>query len=266
MADRETQLLVLSKVASCTIQNCRFIANAGGYMSVTLVWFKGCTNVQQVKVIDSYFQHDGGYNAEEEKHLAGGCIWFSGDDAEKHKLSNILVESCIFSTSTSDEILAFWNGTFENVVVQNCYFTNCYQSSDNFIAFNSSYFKDVILSNCIFTINENCLRVVKLNGLKGSNITVQGCDFYLLTNADAPWTDQLCIFSAANSSKKGNVTYNIIECNAISNDSTVYRAIINTSYTKNVTINVKHCLFDANVAGGIWWKEKAENIVVNIEK
>lgn len=270
---KETTLLYLKNITSCTIDRCSFLAEtdsaSGGFSPVDLVWFQS-SKADNITVKNCSFRNLTGayYTNDPGKHLVGGCLWYSGMELSD-SFQNFTVTACDFETTNSDEIIAIWHGSFSDIQINDCTFKNSGAvKSDNFISMYNGDFQKAGMSECTFTINTPISRVIKTNKLSKPSSFAYVQNQFIYTNAKTTASNSYEVFwfGTDNEGYNGltNVTLNNNQITS-TNDTIHIGALISCLNTTGKNIVAKENTSSVNLDWGILNTKFASNIHYDIQ-
>ncbi|WP_036608541.1 hypothetical protein [Oribacterium sp. P6A1] len=170
---RQTCLVYLQNVRKCTVKNCCFYSDnlpESAFTPSDLFWIKS-DSLSSLTVTKSTFVNESGNHFSGTDHFIGGCLWVSGiSKTSPNVFNNINISKCSFYTSVTDEAIAFWNGKFANITINDSDFK--YDGrivNDNIIAFHYGAFPNSIIKNNTFTIEGKSTRLIKFLDLQGKS-------------------------------------------------------------------------------------------------
>lgn len=251
------QLMALTNIDSCEINNCRFLAVPDStnpiYMSVDLLWFQHSDLLTNIKIknTDFIFLLGENYTGNQSDYITGGCLWFSGN-SKSSIINNVAIENCNFTNSVNDESFAFWSCNASNISINDCNFTNYSHASNNVITFYDCITNDISFNSCNININVPTDFVFKTTNVgNSSSININNCHF---------------IFSHPNTSLPSTAVFFMLDNEATSNtaltfnvNSSVFETITDCEYKSifwlnklnNKTINANNNIFRMNVSEAI---------------
>ncbi len=175
-----TIVLAVAGCNNCNITNCTFTVrpalNNGCFARVTNLWFcdVGTSNVH---ISNSKF-----YNLASTEHTAshriGGCFWFMNKDYET--ANDITINNCSFTTTNSDEAIAFWGGLFKHIEITNCDFKSSVHQCDVLASILCGKFEVVSINNCQFQSDISTKKHLVFSQVTPNELTdisIQNCTF-----------------------------------------------------------------------------------------
>lgn len=252
----ETVLVYLRNIEKCTIDNCTFEANESSdiknFIPIDLIWFQ-TNNAQNITVTNSTFNNNTGVNFQPGTNpaLAGGCLWFSGTEKTIHEnhMSDITIENCEFFNAVRDEHMALWNGLFNNVILNNCTFSNSSNhTSDNFLSFYRGTFNNINISNVDMTFNSSTMYPIKFTDfISESDFTVKNLDMIFDFKEESdPYHHSFSIFYIDEDQQVDNdipVKISISDSQFMSTSDFVwYNSIIQCKHTAHKDITIQNCI------------------------
>ncbi|WP_028241934.1 hypothetical protein [Pseudobutyrivibrio ruminis] len=240
LKDSETILVALSDIESCTIKNCKFIAshseNDKTFMKCDLLWFQESSS-SNINIINCDFKNNTASGIISRKDIpnVGGCLWFSGSDSMHSTLQHIQIKDCNFTTTCSDEAIAFWKCVADDITITHCNINLFENYSNNLLAFFNGNFNNINLNNCNFNISGSAACIVKFRDFKSDSVfTFNRCNFN--NNCQNSIIDMNAVIYTNENIENDFINKNIIfnECNFVdSTNKQSFSYIINDYGGKN---------------------------------
>ena len=258
LAGKEATLLMLQSIDSCTINNCNFYAEPADtsfYSPVNLLWFKNTAACSNITITNCNFINNCANipGLSNSSRRIGGCLWFNSNNLDT-EINNVIIDNCSFSSTTSDELIAFWKGTFSNIHILNSNLTVSHYQNDNMLATNSGTYIDFHVEDSVFNCNSDAVIGHSIQALYGkSDFNFKNVTFNLSNGSQRPYhvTHYLHYISHQKSTAAGDTTYDIINCNYNFSNNTKYASAVGLYKVDGITVNISDTPIPENFVNGL---------------
>lgn len=262
----DTMIMCLMGIDHCSINNCKFITKPAGpnenSSSVTCLWFQQ-SDIKNVSINNCIFDNETG-TGNDDKYMKGGCVWFKSTD--DGLISNITITNSVFTTTTSDEIIAVWNAAICDAFhIQGNTLNVVGKHSGNAMAFYRSTFSDLVIDRNILNIASPCQRIIKFLGASEKNnfnVKVQNCEINLTNNLKSPWYDNMDVIQVSGQKGSDN-TISVKNCTVVGKGNTQYRTLLTCTDTDQLKLEFSNNKLEFDAITGIWIENANCNLSVN---
>lgn len=264
MRSKETILVALQDVNQSTVDGCTFVAipESGDRtpMKVDLLWYKQSESTRNVTVKNTVFRNLTGTACEDKTtYLAGGCLWISGR-TNSSEIKNVLIENCEVETTTSDEALAIWRGSSDNVIVNKCHIFNHSHNSDNLVALYGGSFTNTEVKESIIEVGSPTMRITKLKELTDlSEVMYKDCKINVKPSIGTSYSNSVSIFDVAENAGT-NSKLLINNCEFTTEADSNYRSILEIKSTSNNKIIMSNSEISGSFNEGVLYLEDANDV------
>lgn len=265
LADHETALFAFSNIDYCHINKCTFTASntVDNDTGISLLWFRHCDQINNITIENSTFHNLIGYASHQDKLLRGGCIWFNGPgNNHNNTFENITIRNCEFTHVTSDEAIAFWNGDFRNVTIENSTIKSEHKTN-NIIAFHNCSYHNAELNKVNFISHCKARTSLLLEYIEAaSDITIHECYFDINAENASPYTDVKNVIFINNDNYASVTAFK--DNTVISSDGTTYGNLITCYDSISSKINVTHNMISTPTLYGVVYITNSTGIEAQI--
>lgn len=269
---KESILVALHNIDSCTIDNCKFYAykssNDGAYSPVDLLWFRFSKSHKDIVITNCEFKNETGIGENGDDVLHGGCLWFTGilNNNMQNNIKNVLISDSYFETSVSDEILAFWSGSFSDIEVTNCNFKNNCKIGHNVISFYDGSFENVFFDDNDFDILLRTVYYFKfVNISEHFSVKIDNCNWNIFCTETDPWKNTIALLICSNindiQEKEGIAIDN---CTVNGDGSSIYRTFLQVVKSRGVSLSIMNSTICTPLEGGIIYVNDSDNLSFDI--
>ena len=264
--ESSVSLLLLSNINNCRFDHCDFVMKPadrnGTFMSGITLWFK-YQIAGEVIINDCHFSNTLGKAwGNQTDFVEGGVLWFNGENPNS-PFNSVEITNTTFEGCQSDELLAIWNGTFDNYKISSCSFTVNEHVSDNIVALYNGTFKRFCFSDCTFNANEGSKRLFKMMKLTGPfDVTIDHCNFNIAGTAGVA-QDLAGVFFFLKTNTDGYAgrsSFRVNDCDISIADTLSYKSAINMTQSSDLDIEVDGCNINGKTSYGILRADSTNDI------
>lgn len=265
LADCESALMALTNITYCHINNCTFTATnaADNETGISLLWFRHCDQIENVTIENSKFYDLIGYASDQDKMLRGGCIWFNGPgNNHKNVFKNIIIRNCELTHVTSDEAIAFWNGSFHDVTIEKSTIKSEHKTN-NILAFHNCSYHNVEMNKVDFISSCKARTSLLLEYMEdASDILIHECSFDINAENASPYTDAKNVIFINNDDYASLIDFR--DNTVISSKGTTYGNLVTCYDSTSCKINVIHNVISVPTLYGVVYITNSTDVDAHI--
>ena len=252
LANKASVLLALSDINLCTINNCSFSAknSASNTTSITLLWFRHSSKIQNVSITNSTFNNLMGDSVTADTIIRGGSIWFNGPpDTYNSNFSGILIKNCNITHTTTDEAIAFWFGKFKNISIKDNIINSKNHTANNIISFHHGSF-EANINNVSINTTSRAKTIILLDLIQGeSDISVDSCHMNFCAQKSDPYKNTHNIVLVYRDPYNTQVAFNNNTLDSL--NGTVYRSLVDCEVASNTHIEINSNIISSPLLYGL---------------